>query len=325
MSRHQSGGRSARPRAFPTVSTKKHPSSANAKFGKASIDSFRIRLLSQRSFFRSRARRFCPIRLSLARKKTDPSARARRTWSRRSASSPLPRLRAWMSRAALSAMAPERGFRGARSPRARSACAGDGGGTLSVGANGREKGWKCAHSRSERGRGRAGAEAWARRGAGPGRAAASRRATGSGGWRGGPARAEPDPERSPGRPARGIRGGRCRVISAKTRAPRGAARGEEKPNAARARTERGRGRPPRAKRPPRRSETRGFEDRGGSPGAPSAPSRASRGALCRTGRRRSRTEQRWRVQTSGAKVRQAANQSAERNFGLKGRIDSDRV
>lgn len=34
-----------------------------------------------------------------------------------------------MSRAALSAMAPERGFRGARSPRARSACAGDGGGT----------------------------------------------------------------------------------------------------------------------------------------------------------------------------------------------------
>jgi len=170
---------------------------------------------------------------------------------------------------------------------------------------------------------RGGVEAWARHAARPGRAAASRRATDSRGVarRSGASRTRPrtlagapgarDPRRALPRHQR--HDARCRP------------RGGETECRARARTERGRGRPPRAKRPPRRSETRGFEDRGGSPGAPSAPSRASRGALCRTGRRRSRTEQRWRVQTSGAKVRQAANQSAERNFGLKGRIDSDRV
>ena len=231
-----------------------------------------------------------------------------------------------MSRAALSAMAPERGFRGARSPRARSACAG---------GRGRD-----AVSRRQRSGKRVEMRAFpkrtgsrARRGRGVGEAWGGARTRGRleardgfGGWRGGPARAEPDPERSPpGAPRAGSEAGAAASSAQNAGAARCRPRGGETECRARARTERGRGRPPRAKRPPRRSETRGFEDRGGSPGAPSAPSRASRGALCRTGRRRSRTEQRWRVQTSGAKVRQAANQSAERNFGLKGRIDSDRV
>ena len=205
-----------------------------------------------------------------------------------------------MSRAALSAMAPERGFRGARSPRARSACAG-GRGRDAVSR--RQRSGKRVEMRAFPKRTWSGA----RRGRGVGEA-----------WGGARTRGRLEARDGFGGVARRSRARRTRprtlAGAPRARDPRralprhqrqnaGAARcrprGGETERRARARTERGRGRPPRAKRPPRRSETRGFEDRGGSPGAPSAPSRASRGALCRTGRRRSRTEQRWRVQTSG--------------------------
>ena len=69
VSRHQSGGRSARPRVFPDA-RRKNPSSANAfdRFvpNSTALATVVFRLPSER------ARRFCPIRLSLARKKNRP-------------------------------------------------------------------------------------------------------------------------------------------------------------------------------------------------------------------------------------------------------------